>query len=131
MIEPGIAGQVVEEQVGIAVVVVVDPGAALAEPLRLALHAGPGGDLLERAVAPVVIEAVGLALAGDEEVEPAVVVVVGPGGGVGIDRVEQAGFLGDVGEPAARRRCAAGSAASAMRSQAPRGMKMSSRPSLS
>ena len=106
VIEPAVAVQVVEEQVGIAVVVVVDPGAALAEACRLALHAGLGGDLLERAVALVVIETVGLLLAADEQVEPAVVVVIGPGRGVGIDRVQQPGLLGDVGE-AARRRCCA------------------------
>ena len=64
------------------------------------LQAGLGGDLLERAVAPVVIQPVGLLLAADEQVEPAVVVVIGPGRRVGVDRVEQPGLLGDVGERA-------------------------------
>jgi hypothetical protein len=45
-----------------------------------------------------VIEAVGLILAADEQVEPAVAIVIGPGGGVGIDRVEQSDRGGDVGE---------------------------------
>ena len=81
---------VVEEQVGIAVVVVVDPGAALAEVAGFALHAGLGGDLLECAVTLVVVETVGLPLAADEKVDPAIVVVIGPGGGVGIDRVQRA-----------------------------------------
>ena len=86
---------------GIPVVVVVEPGAALGEPRRVAFHAGLGGDVLERAVALVAKQAVVLPLAGDEEVDPAVVVEVGPGGGVGIDGVEQAGFLGHVDEAAA------------------------------
>ena len=52
----------------------------LAERVASAVDAGPGGDLFERAVAAIVIQPVRLVLAGDEEVEPAVVVVVGPGG---------------------------------------------------
>ena len=100
LVQPAFAREVVQEQVGKAVVVVVDPGAALAEFLHLFIDAGPGGDFLERAVAAIAIQPVGLPLAGDEQVDPAVVVVVGPGGRVGIDRVEQAGLLGDVGEAA-------------------------------
>ena len=46
-----IAAQVVEEQVGVVVVVVVDPGGTLAERVTGSRHAGLRGDLLERAVA--------------------------------------------------------------------------------
>ena len=99
-VQPAFAREVVEEQVGKAVVVVVDPGAALAEFLKLFVDAGLGGDFLERAVAAIAIQPVGLPLAGDEQVDPAVVVIVGPGRRVGIERVEQARFLGDVGEAA-------------------------------
>ena len=72
--------QVVEEQVGIIVVVEVDPRRPLAEGDR-PMPGRPGRtgrDLLEGAVPPVVIETVGLSLAADEQVEPAVVVVIGP-----------------------------------------------------
>ena len=85
VIEPGDIRQVVDEQIGIAVVVVVDPGAALGERLAVRGQAGHCRDFLELAVAQVAIEAVGLPLAGDEQIEPAVVVVIGPAGGVGID----------------------------------------------
>ena len=91
---------VVEEQVGIAVVVVIDPGTSLAEVAGVALHAGLRGDFLEGAVALVVVEAVGLPLAADIEVDKAIVIIIGPGGRVGIDRVQQPSFAGDIDENA-------------------------------
>ena len=59
-IQLGGPAQVVEEQVGIVVVVEVDPVRPLADERGpvLAEQAGPGGDLLEGAVLPVVIEPV-------------------------------------------------------------------------
>ena len=120
----------VEEQVGITVVVVVDPGATLAELRGVALHARLGGDFLKRTVTLVAIETVGLPLAADEQVDPAVVVVIGPGRGVGIDRVHHPRLLGDVGK-------AAGAVVSQQRGPSrhrkpgPAQMKMSMRPSLS
>ena len=52
------------------------------------------------AVAAVVIQPVGLSLTGDEQVEPAVIIVIGPGRRIGIDRLQQAGFGSHVGEAA-------------------------------
>src|SRR4029077_951306 len=85
------------EKVGIAVVVVVDPGGPFAD-LLFALDAGLGGDVLEGAVAAIAVQAVRTGFAADEEVEKPVVVEVGPGGANGVSRFHQAGFLGDVGE---------------------------------
>ena len=85
-----VAVQVVEEQVGIAVVVVVDPGGALAAPGRRPATPALAATSSKVPSPLVVIQPVGLLLAADEQVEQAVVVVVGPGGGVGVDRVEQA-----------------------------------------
>ena len=96
VVQPGEPAHAVDEEVRIAIVVIVDPGAALVELLAFAVDAGLGGDLFECAVAAIVIQPVGLLFAGDEEVEPAVVVVIGPGGRVGVDGLEQAGFLRDV-----------------------------------
>src|SRR6516162_5989500 len=67
------------EEVGIAVVVIVDPSGPFAD-LLFALDAGLGGDLLEGAVAPISVQAVRAGLATDEEVEKTVVVEIGPGG---------------------------------------------------
>ena len=90
--------QVIEEQIRVAVVVEIDPGTSLAAAFWLALHAGPGGDFLERAVSLVVIETVFLSLASDEQVDPAVVIIIAPACGDGIDGGEQSGLLGDVAE---------------------------------
>src|SRR5262249_18018335 len=73
----------------------VDPRAALAEEERCGRVAqtGSGGDLLKGPVPPVVIQPVALALAADEQVEPAVVVVVRPRRTVGVDRLGKSGLL--------------------------------------
>src|SRR5262249_44815371 len=89
--------QVVEEQVGIAVVVEVDPGGALAGA-AVALYSRPGSHLLESAVPLVAIQAVWLPLATNEEVEEAIIVEVGPSRGDRVDGIEQPGFPRDVGE---------------------------------
>src|ERR1017187_7240351 len=100
MIEPSRVLEVVDEQIGVAVVVVVDPGAALGVAGRLAFNSGARGDFLERAVTAVAIEAVLLVLACDEKVDPPVVVEVAPRGTVGVSGLEQTGLPGDVGESA-------------------------------
>ena len=74
MVEPAGVFEVVDEQVGEAIVVVVDPGAALGASRGLAFHSRLRRRILERAVAAVVVQAVALAFAGDKEVDPAVVV---------------------------------------------------------
>ena len=67
----------------------------------------------------------GCRLAADEQVEPAVVVVVGPG--AALELTGSSRPASSVTSVKCRRRCsAAASAASGGRSQAPRGMKMSS-----
>ena len=55
-----------------------------------------GGDVLERAVPLVVVEPARLAHVRDEEVEPAVAVVVAPGRPLGAPLVDDAGRGGDV-----------------------------------
>ena len=70
--------RIADEQVGPAVVVVVDPRGAFAAAAVVA-KARLGGDLLEGAVSLVVVQAIGLAFAADEQVEETVVVVIGPG----------------------------------------------------
>ena len=107
VIEPIAVGQVGDVEVGQAVVVVVAPGHSLAEPI--VGHAGRDGDVLEGAVAAIVVEpaqvakvgAAGVELAGDIEVDVAVVVVVGPAGRLRGDRLAEAGRQGDVLENAA------------------------------
>ena len=98
VVEPGVAVHIVDEQVRIVVVVEVDPVGTLAEHDGSCSHTGPGGDVLERPVAAVVIQAVGLVFAEDEDVEPAVVVVVRPARRRGIDRTLQPRLLRDVAE---------------------------------
>ena len=62
----------------VAVVVAVgDPHVGLGLPLAVEGDAPGGGDVLERAVAPVAPEGVGLGVVGDEDVDPAVAVEVG------------------------------------------------------
>src|SRR5437764_15390737 len=63
-------------------------------------YASPLRDLCERAVPSVVIQPVGLALAAEEKIEEAVVIVVRPGGADGVDGLEQAGLARHVGERA-------------------------------
>jgi hypothetical protein len=55
-------------------------------------------EFFEFAVAEVAIQAVGLLFAADEQVEPAIVVVVGPLGGDRVNRAKQPCFLRDVRE---------------------------------
>ncbi len=90
-------------EVGAAVEVEVAPGDAFDEA-EVGEAAG-GGDVGEGAVVVVVEELRGVFVAGaglvaDEDVEPAVVVEVGHGGGVGGVGGEQAGCFGDVVEGA-------------------------------
>ncbi len=98
MVQPGVAAKIIQKKVGITVVIVVNPCATLAKVSGASLQAGSRADLLERSITVVMVEAIGLLFAADEQVEPAVVVVVGPGGRIGVDRIEQAGFLGDIAE---------------------------------
>ncbi len=90
--------QIVEEQVGKPVVIVINPGGTFAEVAILLSDAGPECHFVKASIAPVVIEPMRLALAADEEVEPAVVVVIDPGRGVGIDRCYETRFGRDIGE---------------------------------
>ena len=92
--------QVVDEQVREAVVIIVKPGATLGPPRWLAFNSCRGRDIIEAAVATVAIKAILLVFAGDEEIDPAVVVKIAPRSRVGIDGIEQAGFPGHIGEPA-------------------------------
>src|SRR5437879_1911398 len=91
--------QVGDEQVGIAVVVKIDPGGSFAS-IAGALNARFGRDLFEGAVPFVAVELVGLAIAADEEVEETVVVEIGPRRGDRVDWMQQPRLLGDVGERA-------------------------------
>ena len=100
--------------------------------------AGRGGDVLERAVALVVVEpaavapgsgVVAVVLAADEQVEPAVVVVVAPDGRLGRERLAETAGDGHVLEdapPLFRK-----SESRAGFSQAPRRSRTSGLPSLS
>jgi hypothetical protein len=120
-------GVVGEEEIGPAVIVVVNDGDTESFGGGIA-EAGFVGDVLEGAVAAIVPEADGRALVGfgravrfafaveraievgfdgplnvigDDEIELAVFVVVHPGGaGAEFFLTEEAGFLGDVGEGA-------------------------------
>ena len=103
-----------------------------AAPLQkrpLTLDARLGGHLLKGTVAFVAIQAVGLLLTADEEIEKAVVVVVGPGAQLELTGSSRPASLGDIGEGAvavvAQQQGRIGYI-----SQAPRGMKMSIWPSL-
>ena len=97
VIEEVLAPEVRHVQVRPAVAVVIAPGRALGE--GLGVDAGRVGDVLEGAV-PTVAEERGRALfVADEEVEPAVVVVIGPDRGMGAtDGAAEARLGGDVGE---------------------------------
>ena len=94
----GVGVHVGHEEVEVAVAVDVAPG----DPHAGAAvdDAGRGRPLAEGAVALVVVEGVLPELVGDVEVGPAVVVVVGPGGGHAPARVADACVPGDVGEGA-------------------------------
>jgi len=65
--------EVGEEKVGIAVVVVIDPGGSLAV-FFAPLDTGLGRDILEGAVALVAVKAIGSLVATDKEVEVPVIV---------------------------------------------------------
>jgi hypothetical protein len=56
VVQTAIAVEIIEKQVGVAIVVVVDPGAALADAGGLALDAGNAGDVFERAIALVAVK---------------------------------------------------------------------------
>ena len=99
VVEEEIASRVVGDvQVGKPVVVVVAPGRALGE--RGARHAGGHPDLAECAVTLVVVQRARRLLVAHEQIDPAVVVVVGPRRRVRAVRalVEQAGGAGHVRE---------------------------------
>jgi hypothetical protein len=66
--------QLIDEKIEVTVAVIVAPGRARRE--SVIADPGPLGDLLERPIAPIAEEAV-RAKAGDVEVVPAVVVVIG------------------------------------------------------
>ena len=91
-----------DEEIEMAVFVVVDPGAA-GVPARFGAgleEAGAFGDVGEGAVAIVVIENV-LAVVGDEEIVVAVVVVVADAAGLSPAGADvEAGTFGDIGEGA-------------------------------
>ena len=129
-IQPAGIPQVIEEQIRVAVVVEIDPGTSLAAAFWLALHACPCGDFLERAVSLVVIETVFLSLASDEQVDPAIIIIIAPACGDGIDRGEQPGFLGDVAESRRSPSFRKSVGRTGQMTQAPRRMKISRRPSL-
>ncbi len=98
-VEEVVAEHVRRVEVGEAVVVVVAPRHALGE--GVAGDAGADGDILEGAVAPVAIEPAGRQLVSDVDIDPAVVVVVGPGRRVGGEHaVGETGRPGHVGEHA-------------------------------
>ena len=88
----------VDPEVEPAVVVVVPEPAG--EAVDRPGHAQRGGDVEERAVALIVIQARRLAQVGDEEVGPAVVVVVAPGDPLAEPIVGHAGGGGDIDERA-------------------------------
>ena len=88
-----------DEEVEMAVAVVVEEGAAGVPTGGGLEEAGFGGDVGEGAVAVVAVEDV-LAVVGDEEVVPAVVVVVADAAALSPAAAGEAGFSGDVGEGA-------------------------------
>ena len=91
-----------DEEIEMAVFVVVDPGAA-GVPARFGAgleQAGAFGDVGEGAVAVVVIENI-LAVVGDEEIVIAIVVVVADAAGLSPTGADvEAGTFGDIGEGA-------------------------------
>src|SRR5271157_1045947 len=93
-IEVNIVG---DEKIQAAVAVIVNKGAAGVPSRALARHAGLFADVGERAVAVVVIEDV-LAEVGNEQVIPAVVVVVADANALPPAGVAQASFRRHVGE---------------------------------
>ena len=96
-IEAGRAGHVGNVQVRIAVAVEVAPVGPLA-PERAVVDAGSARDILKRAVAAIMVKAARSRFAADENVQPTVVVVIRPDRHLSIDRRQQAGFFGDIGE---------------------------------
>ena len=84
-----------DEQVDVAVAIVIGPGRAGAE--AAAAHSGFFGYVLELAVAQVVIEHVA-AKAGDVNIVEAVVVVIGHGDAHAPTFSREARGFGDVGE---------------------------------
>src|SRR5216683_2966269 len=88
-----------DEQIELAVAVVVNKGAAGAPGFSVAGNLGFLADVGEGAVAVVVVEDV-FAVVRDVEIFPAVVVVVADAYALARPGVSQAGFCGDVGESA-------------------------------
>ena len=88
-----------DEQIETPVAVVVDEGAARIPARAFARHASLLADIGERAVAVVVIQNV-LAEVGDEQIVPAVVVIVADANALSPSRVRDAGLRGHVGEGA-------------------------------
>ncbi len=88
-----------DEQIEVAVAVVVDECAARVPARAFARHAGFLADIGESAVAVVVIENV-LAEVGDEQIVPAIVVVVADANALSPAGVRDAGLRGHVGESA-------------------------------
>ena len=86
-----------DEQIELPVAIVVDEGAASVPALAFARHASLLADIGERAVAVVVIQNV-LAEVGDEQIVPAVVVVVADANALSPARVRDSGLRGDVGK---------------------------------
>ena len=97
---PGPAHVVADEEIEIAVAVVVEPGGARAPLIRAPLHTGRTRHV-DEAPADVSEETIG-ADGGHEEIDPAVVVVVGGGDAHSVEVHRQAGGPGHVREvPAA------------------------------
>ena len=92
-----VAADIGDEEIRIAIVVVVGGHHSFGK-LR-AVDAGSQRNVLERAIAAIVVHLAGTLLVGDEEIEPAVVVDVGPGRGLRSKHVSaQAGFPRDIGK---------------------------------
>ena len=88
-----------DEQIEVAVAIVVDEGAAGIPARAFARHASLLADVGESAVAVVVIQNV-LAEVGDEQIVPSVVVVVADANTLSPARVRDSGLRSDVGESA-------------------------------
>ena len=92
---------VIDEQIRIAVIVIIEPGRSFAaRSLAFALDSRAGCHFLEGSVAAVAVQAIRTGLVANEHVEKTIVVKVSPGGADRIDRVHQAGRAGDIGKRA-------------------------------
>ena len=95
-----------DQQVRTAVIVIITPGDTLAA--AVVANAGRVGDVGERAIAVIAVELsavarvgfFGLEFASDIKVDMPVAVEVGPGSGLGGDRIAQASDDRHIGEPA-------------------------------